>query len=177
VTSRGRNCAVRSALAGAVAGAVGTMAMDLVWFERYRRGGGTQEFLAWETADGVDRWDQVSAPGRAGQKLVNHVTGRDLPDRWARSTTNVVHWATGVAWGAQFGLVNGPSRHHWGEHALLFGSTVWLTSYVVLPLAMVYQPIWKYDAKTLAKDLSAHLVYGGVTAATFAAVTSPVRRP
>jgi len=32
----------------------------------------------------------------------------------------------------------------------------------------VYKPIWKYDARTLGKDLSAHLVYGATTGATFA---------
>jgi hypothetical protein len=28
----------------------------------------------------------------------------------------------------------------------------------------VYKPIWKYDLETLAKDLSAHLVFGTATA-------------
>lgn len=116
-------------------------------------------------------------PGASGRSLSNSSRAESSPDRWARSTTNVVHWMTGIAWGAQFGLVNGPSRRHWWEHALLFGPTVWLASYVVLPLAMVYKPIWQYDAKTLAKDLSAHLAYGAVAAATFAALTSPMRRP
>jgi len=37
----------------------------------------------------------------------------------------------------------------------------------VLPLAKVYKPIWQYDARTLAKDLSAHLAYGIGTAAAF----------
>jgi hypothetical protein len=36
---------------------------------------------------------------------------------------------------------------------------------VVLPAARLYEPIWKYDRVTLAKDLSAHLVYGPGTAA------------
>jgi hypothetical protein len=31
----------------------------------------------------------------------------------------------------------------------------------------VYEPIWKYDLRTLAKDLSAHLVFGVATAAAF----------
>jgi hypothetical protein len=48
---------------------------------------------------------------------------------------------------------------------------VWLASYVVMPLAKLYRPIWEYDAKTLAKDLSAHVVYGATTGATFAALT------
>jgi hypothetical protein len=38
---------------------------------------------------------------------------------------------------------------------------------VVLPAAGLYQPIWKYDAKTLAKDLSAHLAYGTGTGVAF----------
>jgi hypothetical protein len=37
---------------------------------------------------------------------------------------------------------------------------VWASDYVTLPLAGVYQPIWEYDAQTLYKDLSAHLVFG-----------------
>jgi hypothetical protein len=35
---------------------------------------------------------------------------------------------------------------------------------VILPAAKLYDPIWKYDRKTLANDLSAHLVYGLGTA-------------
>jgi hypothetical protein len=33
-------------------------------------------------------------------------------------------------------------------------------------IAQLGEPIWEYDYKTLAKDLSAHLVYGLATAAT-----------
>ena len=40
----------------------------------------------------------------------------------------------------------------------------------VLPSAKLYRPIWEYDARTLAKDLSVHLVYGAATSATFATV-------
>ena len=32
---------------------------------------------------------------------------------------------------------------------------------------MIYKPIWEYDAKTLAKDLSAHLAYGAGTGSAF----------
>ena len=37
----------------------------------------------------------------------------------------------------------------------------------MLPAAKLYEPIWKYDVKTLGNDLSAHLVYGFTTAATW----------
>ena len=42
-----------------------------------------------------------------------------------------------------------------------------IAGYVVLPAAGLYKPIWEYDAKTLAKDLSAHLAYGAGTGAAF----------
>jgi hypothetical protein len=46
---------------------------------------------------------------------------------------------------------------------------------VILPLAKVYEPIWKYDTKTLGKDLSVHLVYGAATTAAFAALVGAAR--
>jgi hypothetical protein len=41
---------------------------------------------------------------------------------------------------------------------------------VVLPQAGLYKQIWEYDRVTLAKDLSAHLLFGTTTAATFKAL-------
>lgn len=137
----------------------------------YRQGGGTQQPVAWETAEGVDKWDNASSPGQFGKWLVARLTGHELPDGWARSTSNVVHWATGIGWGAQLGLVNGPLRRHRVRLALLFGPTVWLSSYVILPMAKVYKPIWEYDARTLARDLSVHMAYGLVTATALAVLT------
>ena len=52
---------------------------------------------------------------------------------------------------------------------------MWGSGYVVLPAAGLYQPIWEYDRRTLANDLSAHLVYGLTTAAAFRAL-APRRR-
>jgi uncharacterized membrane protein YagU involved in acid resistance len=56
-----------------------------------------------------------------------------------------------------------------------FGAGVWATSYVVLPAAGLYKPIWEYDARVLAKDLRAHLVYGLTTAAVFRLTAGRVR--
>jgi hypothetical protein len=141
--------------------------MDAVWLARYRRGGGQQGLVAWETAEGVDKWDDASAPGQVGRRIAEGFTQRELPDRWARTTTNVVHWATGLAWGAQFGLVAGSTRRRSWVLGLLLGPIAWLTGYVLMPLAKLYKPIWEYDSRTLAKDLSAHVVYGAATGAAF----------
>lgn len=55
-----------------------------------------------------------------------------------------------------------------GTRTRLLGPVAWLSGYVVLPLAKVYQPIWKYDTKTLAQDLAVHIVYGAAASTAFA---------
>jgi hypothetical protein len=160
----------RNVVLGAVAGAAGTLAMDLFLYRRYRQEGGTDPVWPWESAEGVTSWEEASAPGQVGRKVERLVTRQEPPDRWARATTNLVHWATGVGWAAQYGaLARRTSGHPW-VRVLALGPVVWLSGYVLLPLAKVYKPIWQYDARTLGKDLSAHLVYGATTGAAFAAL-------
>jgi hypothetical protein len=48
---------------------------------------------------------------------------------------------------------------------------------VVLPAAGLYKPIREYDRETLAKDLSAHLVYGTTTAAALQFMSPLTRHP
>jgi hypothetical protein len=171
VTKERSSGLVRRLAAGAVAGAVGTAAMDLLLYRSYRREGGKEPLGRWELAAGVTGWDEASAPGQLGQKVVRRVTRRPPPDSWARTATNVLHWATGIGWGLQYAALAGrTSRHPW-TRALALGPAVWLEGYAILPLAGVYRPIWEYDAQTLAKDLSAHLVFGATTSAVFAALT------
>lgn len=154
---------------GLAAAGVGTAAMDALLYGRYRRGGGEQGWWAWETGAELKQWDDVSTPGQVGKRVLEGLLHRKAPDEWARSTNNTVHWLTGLAWGAQFGVVAGSSakpRVWWGP---LLGSAVWLTNYAVLPTVGLYKPIGEYDFTTLAKDLSAHIVFGTVTGAVFVA--------
>lgn len=153
---------------GALAGAAGTLAMDLVWFRRYRAGGGSQPFVEWEFTGTVDSWDDASAPGQLGKRLAKVVANVDLPASAAGLTSNVMHWSTGMQWGVLLGLVLGGRSRSPGVglsivSGVAVGATAFASSYVVLPLVGLYKPIWEYDAKTVWKDLSAHLVYGSVT--------------
>jgi hypothetical protein len=145
---------------GLVAGAVGTAAMDLVQYVRYRLGGGQERLLAWEFSAGLKDWEQAPAPAQLGKRIVEGVFQRQLPPERAALTNNLVHWGYGIAWGGLFGLVEGSLRSQRIRHGLVLGATVWTTSYIVLPLAGLYRPIWEYDAKVLARDLSDQLVYG-----------------
>jgi len=73
---------------GAIAGAVGTAATDLVWYVRYRRGGGQQGIVAWELGEDVRKWDDVSAPGQVGKRLLEGFVERELPDSAARPSAS-----------------------------------------------------------------------------------------
>jgi hypothetical protein len=162
---------VRNVVDGALAGAVGTAALDAVLYARSRRDGAKEGLWRWEFAGDVMSWDQASAPGQLGRKAMCLATGHEPPDEWARPTTNIVHWATGIGWGAAYGaLAATTSRLPWAR-ALALGPIAWLSGYVILPLAKVYEPIWKYNARTLARDLGPHLLYGTAAAATFRGLT------
>jgi hypothetical protein len=153
-------------IGGAVAGAAGTVAMDGVWYYRYRKGGGKDGFLEWEFSAGLKDWDEAPAPAQIGRRVFEGLFQRELPAERAALTNNVMHWLYGLGWGAAYGLVAGtiPTRL---RHGLVLGSVVWSSSYVILPLAKLYKPIWEYDLRTLGIDLSAHLAYGLGTAAAF----------
>ncbi len=167
----------RGAVRGAIAGLVGTAAMDLVWYSRYQRGGGTQRLHEWEFSSGLT-WDTAPAPAQVGKQLAEGVLGKELPPESAPLVNNAVHWGTGVMWGAVYGAVAAaqptpPSVACGGP----FGEFVCLTSYAVLPLMKLYKPIWQYDARTLAKDFSAHLAYGLGTSVACALLSRGRRSP
>ncbi|MDV3126768.1 hypothetical protein M1247_17740 [Mycobacterium sp. 21AC1] len=149
---------------GALAGVAGTAAMDALWYYRYRRGGGQSGFVDWETSAGLQGWADAPALARFGRLVIERTLHRDLPARQARVTNNVVHWSTGAGWGTVLGTVQGVLGPPTARYGLVLGAAVWLQSYAVLAPAKLYRPIWDYDAKTLGKDLSAHLLYGLTTA-------------
>ena len=140
--------------------------MDSVRYLMYRRAGGEESPLAWEFPP-VDTWEQAPDPGQVVKRLVEGFTGHELPDRWAWLASTVGHWAYGSAWASVYGVLAGSLRSPNPLYGLPFGAAVWAADYAVLPEAGLYKPIWKYDAKTLARDLSAHLGYGAGTGAAF----------
>ena len=167
----GLSSAVGRLAAGAAGGAVGTLAMDLTWYARHRRDGGTQRFVDWETAVETTSYEDAPAPGQVGRKLAAVVLRREPSPSSARAMTNAVHWATGVQWGMVGGLAMpvlrsvGPLPAGVALATVAFGA-----SYVVLPLLGVYKPIWQYDRTVILQDATAHLVFG----ITGAAVTSAI---
>jgi hypothetical protein len=157
---------VDAVVRGLLAGAGGTAAMDAVLFARYRRGGGKSSFKEWEFSEGLSSWEDAPAPAQVGKRLWEGLFQVELPPSRAPLVNNVTHWAYGMLYGALYGIVAGSLRKQRVGYGLPFGAFVWAGDYVVLPATKLYKPIWEYDAKTLAKDLSAHLVYGLATSTT-----------
>ena len=158
-----RNAPIASIVAigrtGVVAGVAGCLAMDALLYARYRADGGESPFTVWEFRSVPAEFDDAPAPAKVG-RLIAERAHVHLEDRFAGATNNVVHWATGIGWGvfaATLRLVPGVGPLKGG---LLAGVGAWGTSYVVLSKLGIYKPITEYDAKTLWKDLSAHLVFG-----------------
>lgn len=147
---------------GIAASALGTLSMDLFLYRRYRREGGKSGFGDWESSAGLATWEDAPAPAKVGKRMIETITRRELSPRYARLVNNATHWGYGMSAGAPFGLLAASPKLRYGPP---FGASVWASGYVTLPLLGVYKPIWEYDLETLAKDLSAHLVYGTATAA------------
>ena len=119
---------VAGALRGALSGVVGTAAMDLTQFRRYRSGGGAQALglLRYEFG-AVDGWEHAPAPAQAGRRAARALLGVDLADRAANAVNNVMHWSYGMAWAAAAGALaaaTGRRSVKWGP---LFGTAVWLS--------------------------------------------------
>src|SRR5262249_35062064 len=160
-------------VAGLLAGAVGTVCLDAVQYLKYRRTGGTDRPLAWEFAP-VESWETAPDPGQVARRVIEGFTQRKLPDRSAWLTSTIAHWAYGSAAGAAYGILAGSLPTPRPEYGGPVGAVVFAKDCIGLPIAGLYQPIWEYDAKTLAWDLGAHLAYGAGTGTTFWLLTRNV---
>ena len=162
---------------GLAAGAVGTVAMDLLLYARYRRGGGKQHLFAWEFSSGLSSLDEAPVPGQVGKRLFEGLFQKKLPPQRAELVSNITHWAYGMLNGALYGIAAESLGQPRTWYGFPFGAGVWAVSYTVLPAAGLYKPIRDYDRETLAKDLSAHLVYGTTTAAAERLLSSLTKHP
>lgn len=151
---------------GAVAGAVGTLAMDLLWYRRQQESGDAADFTQWEFTE-ADDLAEAGAPAQFAEQATDAV-GITLPDEHAGAVNDAVHWATGIANGMAHAVLHGDRNPLVG--GVLTGATAFANSYAVLGAMGLYEPVWEYEPDTLARDFSAHLVYGITTGLAHAAL-------
>lgn len=117
--------------------------------------------------NGSDPWGRAPAPAQVGRRFVQSVLQRDVPPERIPLFTNAVHWGFGTMMGTAYGLLESTVGGKPIVQGPLFGLGVWAQSYATLVPMGLYKAPWRYPAKSIAKDLSYHLVYGTGTAAGY----------
>jgi uncharacterized membrane protein YagU involved in acid resistance len=140
--------------------------MDALWYQRYRRDGGTSSFIGWELGEPAQTFSEAGAPAQFAREVASRLD-IELPASSARLANNIVHWATGLGWGAAHSVLRTVTPLATLTSGVATGASAFATSYAVLPRLGIYKRLSEYDGETLWQDLSAHLVFGaavGVTA-------------
>jgi hypothetical protein len=179
MTSAGRPSAPRSVRSAADwLGPVGTLAMDLLLYARYRRGGGKQHLVRLGVLRRpVQLGRGASARASLGKRLFEGLFQKKLPPRRAELVSNITNWAYGMLNGALYGIAAESLGQPCTWYGLPFGAGVSAVDYAVLPAAGLYKPIQDYDRQTLAKDLTAHLVYGTTTTGALRLLSPLTKHP
>lgn len=116
------------------------------------------------------RGDQEPATYRAAGAAA-HLVGRSIPEDRKPLAGEVVHYATGAAWGALFGVLAPRLPAPVLAAGAAWGALVWLVSDEVLVPALGWSSgPTAYPASTHAKALASHLLYGAATDAGYRAL-------
>jgi hypothetical protein len=150
---------------GLAAGLVGTTAMTaLQEVMAHRR---RTRMPAGPMMPEADPWSHAPAPAQLAKRVMQEVTGREIPPDRIPMYTNAMHWGYGVSLGPAYGLARRWLRSRPALLGPAFGLGVWAWSYATLVPLGLYKWPWHYRAGAVAKDVSYHLLYGTGTAAGF----------
>jgi uncharacterized membrane protein YagU involved in acid resistance len=105
-------------------------------------------------------------------EAIARIAGRELASERARNVGGeVVHYATGAAFGALFGVLAPRVTAPGVLAGAAFGALIWLFfDEGVVPLLGFAKPPTAYPASLHAKALASHLVFGAATDASFRAI-------
>lgn len=156
---------------GLVAGAIGTAVMTgyQMLVARIRESADDEEESTSAAQEPpADPWEEAPAPAQVARRVIEGLTGREVPASRIGLLTNVTHWTYGIAWGGLAGILLGSTgTARPVREGLALGSAVWGTSYATLVPIGIYEPPWEYPPAELAIDFSYHAVYGAGVAGAF----------
>jgi len=162
-----KKTAARELARGIGAGLIGTAFMTALQEASLRLKRHAMVGMKHEEHPDEDPWQRAPAPAQLLKRAVEGVTGVE-PDPVAIPLyTNVTHWGYGTTLGAAYALAERRLRLKPALAGPAFGLGVWAQSYATLVPLGLYKWPWHYPAKTIAKDISYHLVYGAGTAAGY----------
>ncbi len=150
------------ALVGAASGLAASWVMERAQGPIWRIGGEATRRREQEAQGGLE-----PATVRAAERAAGAI-GRSLPDERKGAASEAVHYATGAAFGALFGVLAPRIPLPALVAGAIYGAAVWLLSdETLVPALGLSRRPWDYPASTHAKSLAAHLVYGATTGAGF----------
>ncbi len=155
---------------GVAAGLIGTAVMT-AWQELSARLQSSGEEDSGGSEEPSDPWEEASAPAKVAKRIGEGVFKKDVSADLIPLLTNATHWGYGTGWGTIYGIAAGTTGRSRLRDGAVFGTAVWLMSYVQLVPMGLYEPPWKYSPKDLAMDLSYHLAYGVGTAGGYRVVS------
>jgi hypothetical protein len=151
---------------GVGAGVVGTTGMtalqELTSLVSKARSNDSSPEASDESGRDEDPWSKAPAPAQVAKRVLEAVFRRQVdPDRIGL-LTNMAHWGYGTSLGVGYGLIQGrlPFRAKPLVAGPVYGLAAWAQSYAMLVPMGLYEPPWRYPARTVAKDVSYHLAFG-----------------
>lgn len=112
---------------------------------------------------------------RAARRVAG-IAGRSIPKERTRLAGQAVHYATGAAVGAVFGVLAPRLGARVLAAGTLFGIAVWLVVDEGLTPALGFsREPWRYPATTHAKAFVNHLVFGAATEASYRLLGATIR--
>ncbi len=173
-SARPRKSPLAAVVQGLAAGLVGTAVFTAYQELRKQiaRSGSEQSEGSTEQPDEDGKpedWSEAPVPAQVGQRIVAGLFKRDVSTEHADLLTNAMHWLYGTSWGALYGVLE-ETRRRPVANGVAVAAGVMAADYTLLPAMKLYEPPWRYPAKTLGKDFANHLVYGFAVAGAYRAL-------
>ena len=149
---------------GIAAGLIGTACMTALQEISLRVKRHAMAGVEEQESEHDDPWQHAPAPAQLLKLGVEKATGVEPDPAAIPLYTNVMHWGYGTALGVAYAIAARRLRLKPTVAGPAFGLGVWAQSYATLVPLGLYEWPWHYSAKTIAKDVSYHLVYGTGTA-------------
>lgn len=156
-----------AAAKGAVAGLAGTAFMT-AYQEAIARTQGSSALA--ESLKEPRTWADAPAPAQLAKKVSEGVLHKRVTKRQAPLIAGVGRWGYGASLGAVYGLATSRRSGNPVPQGIALGTAMWGLAYAALTPLGIYQRPWRSAPRTLALDLSYHLVYGVGAAAVYDAL-------
>lgn len=142
----------RGLVAGVVAGAVASFAMD-----RFQA-------VVSPLLPSSDDADPEPATEKAADSVMRQVTGHEVPDADKPLAGQSIHYALGIALGAAYGIAAEFRPAVTAGYGAGFAlGTATLLDEAIVPAVGLGKAPWASDAPTLLYSYASHLVFGGVS--------------